>query len=397
MADQFIVLRDLSRTRMAAPFERAAAVAETPSEPHVEVTGLGKREVADLARDPSVAAVARPMPTTVPGAPEDAEAPPPAAEAGAQVTWGVRALGADASTRTGAGTVVAVLDTGIDATHPAFTGMTLVEEDFTGSGRGDKVGHGTHCAGTVFGRPVDGMRIGVAPGVERALIGKVLGDDGKGSTAATVKGLLWALGNDADVITMSLGIDFPAAMRQLEERGLPQFLATSIALESYRATLRLYDSLMRMIAARAAFGAGTIVVAATGNASHRELRPDFEVGPELPSAAEGMMAVGAVQRLPSGRLAVARFSNTFPQVSAPGVDVVSARTGGGLTSKSGTSMAAPHVAGAAALWWQELRAASDGARAAAVTGRLLLTAATDVFVPDADVADLGAGLVQAPR
>ncbi|NUO97408.1 MAG: S8 family serine peptidase, partial [Nonomuraea sp.] len=218
MADQFIVLRDLSRTRMAAPFERAEAETQAPAEPHVEVVGLGKREVSDLRRDPSVTAVARPMPTTVPGAPEDADAPAPESEAAAGVTWGVRALGADASSRTGAGTLVAILDTGIDASHPAFAGMTLVEEDFTGSGIGDKVGHGTHCAGTVFGRQVDGMRIGVAPGVERAMIGKVLGDDGRGSTAATVKGLLWAIGNDADVITMSLGIDFPAAIRQLEER-----------------------------------------------------------------------------------------------------------------------------------------------------------------------------------
>lgn len=397
MADEFIVLRDLSRASMAGLFERAGAEANVPSEPHVEVTTLGKREVRDLSRDPAVAAIARPLPTTVPGSPEDLDAPMPESEAGARVTWGVRALRADTSSRTGAGTVVAILDTGIDATHPAFAGMTLVEEDFTDSGAGDKVGHGTHCAGTVFGRPVDGLRIGVAPGVERALIGKVLGDDGKGSTAETIKGLMWALGNDADVITMSLGIDFPAAIRKMEDKGLPQFLATSLALEAYRATVRLYDSLMRMIAARVAFGAGTIVVAASGNASHRELNPDFEVGPELPSAAEGMMAVGAVRLNPSGRLSVASFSNTFPQVCAPGVDVVSARSGGGLSAKDGTSMAAPHVAGAAALWWQELRARNDDARAAAVTGQLLLNAARDVFEEPADFEDLGAGLVRAPH
>ncbi|MEV0387492.1 S8 family serine peptidase [Nonomuraea sp. NPDC050643] len=400
MSDTFIVLRDLSRTSTRTPFETASGAASgaggVPHEPHLEIAGLTKREVGDLARDDTVVAMARPMPTQVPGGPEDADAPVPEAEAAAQVTWGVRAVGADTSDRTGAGTLVAILDTGIDATHPAFAGMTLVEKDFTGDGVGDKRGHGSHCAGTVFGRPVNGMRIGVAPGVERALIGKVLGDDGRGSTAGMIQGLLWALEQNADVVNMSLSIDFPGAIRNMEDQGLPQFLATAIALESYRATLRLYDSLMRMVAARASFGSGTVMVAATGNSSHRELNPSFDVGPELPAAAEGMIGVGALRLDPSGRLSVAPFSNTFAQISAPGVEVVSALAGGGLIAKRGTSMAAPHVTGAAALWWEELRAADEGARAAAVTGRLLLTAARDVFDENADFEDLGAGLVRAP-
>jgi subtilisin family serine protease len=62
--------------------------------------------------------------------------------------WGVTAVGADRSSRTGAGVVVAVLATGIDAAHPAFTGVTLNQMAFSGSGIGDKQGHGTHCAGT---------------------------------------------------------------------------------------------------------------------------------------------------------------------------------------------------------------------------------------------------------
>ncbi|SDL38900.1 S8 family peptidase [Nonomuraea jiangxiensis] len=399
MAETFIILRDLSRTRLAAPFEeRVGPEPGLVSQPHVEVVELGKREVAELRRDPAVAALARPMPTTLPGGPEDAAAPMPEAEAAQQVTWGVQAVGAPDSPRTGSGSVVAVLDTGIDATHPAFTGMTLVEEDFTGDGTGDKNGHGTHCAGTVFGRPVDGVRIGVAPGVEKALIGKVLGNDGTGSTSDIVKGVLWALDHNADVITMSIGIDFFRYWRTLEdELEMPQFLAMSRALEAYRATLRLYDRLMRMAVAQAATGPGTVVIAATGNASHRELDPDFEVGPELPAAAEGVLGVAAVRRKQSGVLAVADFSNTFAQISGPGVGVVSARTGGGLTSKSGTSMATPHVAGAAALWWEELRARGDNARAAAVAGALLMNATQRVFDDNADDEDLGAGLVQAPR
>ena len=88
----------------------------------------------------------------------------------------------DRSTWTGEGVTVAVLDTGIDSKHPAFAGVDIVEKDFTGTGNGDRQGHGTHCAGTIFGRDVDGKRIGVARGVKRALIGKVLGDEGGGDS-----------------------------------------------------------------------------------------------------------------------------------------------------------------------------------------------------------------------
>ena len=84
-------------------------------------------------------------------------------------------MGADTSSCTGNGIVVAVLDTGIDASHPAFAGVEVIQKDFTGEGDGDQHGHGTHCAGTIFGRNVNGTRIGVAMGVKKALIGKVLG------------------------------------------------------------------------------------------------------------------------------------------------------------------------------------------------------------------------------
>nr|WP_229419583.1 S8 family serine peptidase [Pseudoduganella dura] len=102
--------------------------------------------------------------------------------AGVETGWGITAVGADRSRFSGAGVTVAVLDTGIDAAHPAFSGVQLVQQDFSGDGDGDAFGHGTHCAGTILGRDVGGTRIGVARGVTRALIGKVLGNDGSGST-----------------------------------------------------------------------------------------------------------------------------------------------------------------------------------------------------------------------
>ena len=90
-------------------------------------------------------------------------------------TWGIRALGANTSPFTGKGIKVAVLDTGIDASHLSFKHMEdkLIQKDFTGDGDGDENGHGTHVAGIIFGQPVDGLRIGVAPGIDQALVGKV--------------------------------------------------------------------------------------------------------------------------------------------------------------------------------------------------------------------------------
>ena len=138
-----------------------------------------------------------------------------------------------------------MLDTGIDASHPAFAGVELVQKDFTGEGDGDGHGHGTHCAGTIFGRDVENMRIGVARGVERAVIGKVLGSNGGGSSDEIIRAMLWALDEGANVLSMSLGMDFPGYVDQLVREGMPANLATSRALEAYRANVQLFDTLLR--------------------------------------------------------------------------------------------------------------------------------------------------------
>jgi len=389
----YAVLRDLSGASMAGPFEGGAASVDdeqVPSEPRVDVEELAKEDVRVLARDPQVRALAPVMPTRLVRPVEAAEA------ATATTAWGIGAVGADSSSRTGTGVVVAVLDTGIDAGHQAFAGATLVEEDFTGSGNGDHVGHGTHCAGTVLGRDVDGTRIGVARGVTRALIGKVLGDDGRGSSEAMLQGLQWAVQNGARVVSISIELDFPAFVKQQVDAGTPADLATSRALEAYRANLRIFDTLMQMIRSLEPFGAGCVVVGAAGNGSRRELDPDFEIGVELPAAADGVVSVAALAQSPQG-LAIAPFSNTFAQISGPGVDILSARNGGGVTSMSGTSMACPHVAGVAALWWEEVLASPLPANPSTVTAKLLASAATDGFAAAVEVADRGVGLVRAPQ
>lgn len=391
----YAVLRNLEHASTAEPFGARprgtvlGAALRTPPEPRVDVENLTPNQVGALARDPAVAAIAPVMPVRL--------IMPFEADAGAapSTAWGVSAVRADESPFTGAGVTVAVLDTGIEAGHAAFAGVEIVEQDFSGSGNGDRQGHGTHCAGTICGRDVDGTRIGVARGVGRLLIGKVLGDDGSGDSDMIFRGIQWALQGNADVISMSLGFDFPGLVQRLVGQGWPADLATSVALEAYRGNLRMFDALMEMVEARVAFGQGTILVAAAGNESRRDQNPDHEIAVSIPAAAQGVVSVGALSEN-AGGLAVAPFSNTFPQVSAPGVGVISARLGGGLKALSGTSMATPHVAGVTALWWEALRQVPGNATSLSVLSRLLASTRSTVFAAGTDPADRGMGIVTAP-
>ncbi|MFI2467992.1 S8 family serine peptidase [Streptomyces globisporus] len=104
---------------------------------------------------------------------------------------------------------MAVLDTGADQSHPDLAGRVTAAEDFSGSGStADKFGHGTHVASVVGGSGVGSgsgsTPRGVAPGAW-LLVGKVLGDDGFGSSSQVIAGMEWAVEQGADVVTMSLG------------------------------------------------------------------------------------------------------------------------------------------------------------------------------------------------
>lgn len=393
MSSRHIVLRAIQGAftggpfNLLDPFARPRVASTEPPEIVVDVASLTAREILDAARDPGVVAITPVMPTRLIA---------PVAGAAAATAWGIKATGAAESSYQGNGVTVAILDTGIDAKHPAFQGVTLVQKDFSGSGNGDVVGHGTHCAGTVFGRDAQGTRIGVAPAVPRALIGKVLGDDGGGSSEALFQAIQWALTEGAKVVSMSLGFDFPGMARSLADQGWPIDLATSAALEAYRANFRAFEALMSLARARQAFDGGAVIVAASGNESHREVNPDYEIGASLPAAADGVLSVGAAQRS-GNQLTITDFSNTLCEISGPGLDVLSAKAGGGLVSMSGTSMATPHVAGAAALWWEAIAKQGLPVTATMVIAKLRATASTSVFAPGVDVADRGAGLVQAPK
>jgi subtilisin family serine protease len=141
--------------------------------------------------------------------------------------------------------------------------------------------------------------------------------------------------------------------------------------------------------------AGVSLVAAAGNESRRTVNPDYEIAVSIPAAADGVVSVGALGES-SGGLRVAPFSNTFPQVSGPGVKVLSVKLDGDLTPLSGTSMATPHVAGAAALWWEELAASNIPLSARTTVAKLLATATTAGQAAGVDPADRGLGIVQAP-
>lgn len=397
MKEKHIILRGSRRPAgdiFLGPLSQPGSTEPVVGNVRVEVDDIDRNKISELTRNTDVIAIAPSIPMKLIEPLSDEQ--PGAQPAANEVIWGIKAVGADASPYTGEGVVVAVLDTGIDKTHPAFTGVEVIEQDFTGEGNGDQNGHGTHCAGTIFGRDVDGKRIGVAPGVRRALIGKVLGRQGGGSSEQIVSAIQWAVDSGANVISMSLGMDFPGFVKQLQDNGFPTELATSRALEGYRANVMLFERLASLIRAQGAFSQATVIVAAAGNESARHENENFEIAVSPPAVSEGIISVAALGQGANG-FTVAPFSNTGANISAPGVAIFSAKVGGGFTFLSGTSMATPHVAGVAALWAQQIRKNGGVLSSFSLTSRLLGSATTNGLQNGLDPFDIGLGLVQAPR
>ena len=214
---------------------------------------------------------------------------------------------------TGLGTVVAVIDTGVDIDHREFTGRIVQGYDFVDNDliAEDGNGHGTHVAGTIAGAYDDFGVTGVAFNSEIMPI-RVLGNDGTGYTSDIISGIRFAADNNADVINLSLG-----------GGGYSQSMADAIEYATNR---------------------GSVVVMAAGNSGG--------TSPEYPAAhaINYGLAVGAVDQYEN----LSNFSNLagsteINYVTAPGVDVYSSIPGDSYAFYSGTSMATPHVAGAAAL------------------------------------------------
>lgn len=401
--NDYIVLRRQAAPDAGDPFTPGGGLESLePPRPQVSVESLDTGDLATLRRSSDVEAIAPPFPVhLIEPTAKEALADAPAAG----TTWGVSAVRATESPYTGAGVTVAVLDTGIDASHPAFQGVDIVQRDFTGEGDGDGNGHGTHVAGTIFGQEVNGFRFGVAPGIQRALIGKVLNSSGSGSTEGIVRAMQWAFDEGANIISMSLGMSFPRFVQRLiEEIGWPSDLATDVGLQGYRANLRIFDRLTALLQGsdNTPFfrdeSRGTLVIAAAGNESRRQIDPMYEVAVAPPAAANGAISVGALGEAgdAGNTLVVANFSNTGCNVSGPGVGVISSVPGGGFSSFNGTSMATPHVAGVAALWAEKMLVEKQWINTRQLASLVLGRAANDRFAADIDPFDVGAGLAQAP-
>jgi subtilisin family serine protease len=362
------------------------------NEHEVEITDLSPGDVVDIRRDTSLAGLALPMPMRL-------LKPLKATQSGStrapKISWGLKEIGATRCDLTGDGITVAVLDTGIDKKHPAFAGVNVVTKNFTNESGEDLDGHGTHCAGIVFGQSVGDCRIGVAPGIKKALIGKVIGKSGVCSDVL-VEALQWAFKNGAQVISMSLGFDYPGYQKELVDAGFPAEVATSRALEEYLANVRLFDRLCQFLSPQDHTLTGTVIVAAAGNESERDKDKKFRINASPPAVSQNVVSVAAVGQTgdKSQPLAIASFSNGGARVCAPGVDIWSAEPGEGLVAMSGTSMAAPHVAGVAALWAEQLQRESGVFRASAVIAKIEGLARRTKGLEAADVA---AGLVQAPQ
>lgn len=279
-------------------------------------------------------------------------------------SWALQATGVDRNRSSGRGIKLAILDTGLDLRHPDFIGRAITSQSFVDgvTDPQDGNGHGTHCAGLACGtaRPGRLPRYGVAYEAE-IFVGKVLNDAGRGVDGSILNGLQWAISNDCQVISMSLG------SRVAPGAGYS----------------RIFEQ-----AAQRALDRGSLIVAAAGNDSHR---PGQICPVSHPANCPSIVAVAAVDR----GLQPACFSNGGlnrdggqVDIAAPGVDVVSSWPVPDLYKReSGTSMATPLVAGIAALFAE----ANPTSR-----GRLLLSEVLQAAQRTASSAsDVGMGVVQA--
>ena len=215
-----------------------------------------------------------------------------------------------------------IIDTGIDTTHPDLNVDVVRHVNFAGGPNRDCNGHGTHVAGTVAAKDNEQDVVGVAP--EAPLTGvKVLGCGGSGSTSGVIAGVDWVTDNAAKpaIANMSLGGG--------RSNALDNAVRTSAASGVFYSIAAGNDGANACNDSPARAGAGTN---------------------------NGIMTVAATN-MNNGDPAWSNFGSCV-DIWAPGVDILSTKKGGGTTTMSGTSMAAPHVGGGGALYLSTHTAAS---------------------------------------
>jgi subtilisin family serine protease len=281
-----------------------------------------------------------------------------------ELTWGLQAVGVGAETPLGTGIRVALIDSGLDFSHPDFRHHAPIpgRSFVNGVPADDLRGHGTHCAGTICAsrQPSLGPRYAVAPQAELR-VARVFDNRGRTDVKTLLAALDWAMDEGCHIVSMSLGAPVT-----------PEATYGVLALEQ---------------AASAALGEGVLLIAAAGNDSRRTARV---VPLNVPACCPSVLAVAAVD----DHMQVPFFSNgqvaddKRPDIAAPGVQVYSAWPMPRRThTLSGTSMAVPHVTGVAAL-----HAEVSGARGKDLWDRVIQTAHR-LGHPEKDV---GAGIVRAP-
>lgn len=258
---------------------------------------------------------------------------------------------------TGVGVTVAVVDTGVQASHPDLAGRVLQGYDFVGkdTNASDANGHGTHVAGIIAANTYNSIGVAGMTKSAKVLPVRVLDANGEGTDADVASGIIWAANHGADVISLSLAG--------------PKSSAESSAV-AY------------------ALSKGVAVVAAAGN----DGCPLFGPAASYPGADTGVIGVGAVTRTST----IASYSScgSWVDVSAPGGDTTSAGGiystyfGSSYASLSGTSMATPYAAATAALAIEEIGPGWTPAGVAQVMG----ATATDLGSSGRDN-NYGAGLI----
>jgi subtilisin len=306
---------------------------------------IPEEQIAELLKDPDVAYV---EPDILVGLTEPAMNPSVTSQEYLD-SWGVTRIGGDTAVAlgiTGAGVKVAILDSGIDYTHPELIdnykgGYNFVYENNDPFDDGYN-SHGTHIAGIIGARNNGTGVVGVAPEVSLYAV-KVLDSTVMGDLSDILAGIDWAITNKMDIINMSIG--------------------ASIDSNAFR------DACLR------AYQAGIILVAASGNQGNSY---NYNMSIDFPAAYGSVIAVSATNQDDTH----ASFSSYGPKIelAAPGVEIKSTFRGGGYGTLRGTSQATAHVTGAAALVLAKMKA--DG-------GEVTNVVDTVRTVLDASAMDLG--------